>query len=270
MHPLDDITRGEQLIKTVYEAIRNSPHWERSLLIITFDEHGGFYDHVAPGAAVPPGDLVTADYQQFGFKFDRLGVRVPALVISAHTPRGVIDHTRYDHTSILATVERMYGMDNLTNRDKAANDVRHLLGLQNPRTDAPLTLHAPATSDIPLSCEEDNETIEDLLMEQRAELRIARRTGVYRDRRVDAFPIPRAQYGFLAVALLRAIENTEYPDRVAWIEDFKRVRNGVDAALFMTEARLKVRYGMDMKKLAREGKEAVDSRGTILEKLDVR
>jgi phospholipase C len=270
MHPLDDITRGEQLIKTVYEAIRNSPHWERSLLIITFDEHGGFYDHVAPGPAVPPGDLVTADYQQFGFKFDRLGVRVPALVISAHTPRGVIDHTRYDHTSILATVERMYGMDNLTNRDKAANDVRHLLGLQNPRTDAPVTLHAPATSDIPLSCEDDDETIEDLLMEQRAELRIARRTGVYRDRRVEAFPIPRAQYGFLAVALLRAIENTEYPDRVAWIEDFKRVRNGVDAALFMTEAKLKVRYGMDMKKLAREGKEAVDSRGTILEKLDVR
>ena len=269
-HALDDITRGEQLIKTVYEAIRNSPHWERSLLIITFDEHGGFYDHVAPGPAVPPGDLVTADYQQFGFKFDRLGVRVPALVISAHTPRGVIDHTRYDHTSILATVERMYGMDNLTNRDKAANDVRHLLGLQNPRADAPVTLHAPATSDNPLSCEDDDETIEDLLMEQRAELRIARRTGVYRDRRVEAFPIPRAQYGFLAVALLRAIENTEYPDRVAWIEDFKRIRNAVDAALFMTEAKLKVRYGMDMKKLAREGKEAVDSRGTILEKLDVR
>jgi hypothetical protein len=67
-------------------------------------------------------------------------------------------------------------------------------------------------------------------------LRIARRTGIYRDRTIDKFPIPRAQYGFLAVALMRALENTEYPDRVAWIEDFKRIRNGVDAALFMTEA----------------------------------
>jgi phospholipase C len=140
---------------------------------------------------------------------------VPAFVISAYTPRGVIDHTVYDHTSILATVERQYGMDNLTNRDKAANDVRHLLALQDPRTDAPSTLKVPATSDIPLSCEEDLETIEDLLIERRAELRIARRTGIYRDRTIDKFPIPRAQYGFLAVALMRALENTEYPDRVA-------------------------------------------------------
>jgi phospholipase C len=93
MHPLDDVTRGEQLIKSVYETIRNSPHWDRSLLIITFDEHGGFYDHVAPGPAIPPGDLETADYSEFGFKFDQLGVRVPAIVISPYTPRGVIDHT---------------------------------------------------------------------------------------------------------------------------------------------------------------------------------
>jgi phospholipase C len=101
-------------------------------------------------------------------------------------------------------------------------------------------------------------------------LRIARRTGIYRDRTIDKFPIPRAQYGFLAVALMRALENTEYPDRVAWIEDFKRIRNGVDAALFMTEAKLKVRYSMGMKKLARKGKETVESRGTVLEKLDIR
>jgi hypothetical protein len=161
-------------------------------------------------------------------------------------------------------------MGSLTNRDKAANDVRHLLALQNPRTDAPLTLDPPAVSSIPLPCEDDDETIEDLLMKQRAELRVARRTGVYRDRAVEQFPIPRTQYSFLAVALLRAIENTEYPDRVAWIEEFKRIKNGVDAAQFMTEAKLKVRYGMDMKKFEREGKEAVDIRGTVFEKLGVR
>ena len=57
MHPLDDVTRGERLIKKTYEVIRNSPNWEKSVLIVMFDEHGGFYDHVAPGSAEPPGDV---------------------------------------------------------------------------------------------------------------------------------------------------------------------------------------------------------------------
>ena len=57
-HPVDDVSRGEWLIKGVYEIIRQSPHWEHSVLVITYDEHGGFYDHVAPPAAVPPGDKV--------------------------------------------------------------------------------------------------------------------------------------------------------------------------------------------------------------------
>jgi hypothetical protein len=270
MHPLDDVTRGEQLIKTVYETIRNSPHWDRSMLIITFDEHGGFYDHVAPGPAVPPGDLQTADYSEFGFKFDQLGVRVPAIVISAHTPRGTIDHTVYDHTSILATVERFYGLDNLTNRDKAANHLGPLVALENARTDAPTTLTSPAASDIPLACEQDDETVQDRLMAQRAELRIAQRAGAFRERSVEEYPIPRVQNGFLAVALLRALENTEYPDRAQWIEDHSQIKNGVDAALFMTEAELKVRYGMDMKKLDRDARDAIARRGSILERLNLR
>ena len=82
MHPVDDVTHGEQLIKTVYESIRNSPHWDKSLLVITFDEHGGFYDHVKPPSAIPPGDVVTESYVQYGFTYDVLGVRVPALAIS--------------------------------------------------------------------------------------------------------------------------------------------------------------------------------------------
>ena len=88
MHPLDDVTRGERLVKQVYEAIRNSPHWERSLLIVAFDEHGGFYDHVPPPAAVQPGDTITQGYVKKHFKFDQLGVRVPALVVSPWIRRG--------------------------------------------------------------------------------------------------------------------------------------------------------------------------------------
>ena len=270
MHPLDDVTRGEQLVKNVYETIRNSPHWERSMLIIAFDEHGGFYDHVKPGPAIPPGDLTTADYSEFGFKFDQLGVRVPALVISAHTSKGVIDHTVFDHTAILATVERFYGLNNLTNRDKVANDVRHLVSLENARVDAPITLNPVAISDIPLPCESDDEIERDRLMAQWAELRISQRTLAYRERRVDEYPIPRTQIAFLAVALLRALDNAEYPDRMQWIKDHKEIKNGIDAALFMTEAKLKVKYGIDMKKLTREGQEKAEDRGSILERLNIR
>lgn len=198
-------------------------------------------------------------------------MRVPAIVISAHTPKGVIDHTIFDHTSILATVERLYGLDNLTKRDKAAQDLRHLIALQDARTDTPAALTAAANVDpqLALSCEEDDETTQDRLMAQRAELRIAQRTGIYRDRRAEAYGIPATQYGFLAVALRRALENAEYPDRKQWIEDFNKINNGVDAALFMTEAKLKARYGIDMKKVVRQGTEQKDNEGTPVARLNL-
>jgi phospholipase C len=73
-HPLDGVRHGEGLLKTVYEAIRNSPHWNTSLLIVTWDEHGGFYDHVAPPAAVAPGDAGPGSkYNEYGFTFEQYG-----------------------------------------------------------------------------------------------------------------------------------------------------------------------------------------------------
>jgi phospholipase C len=255
MHPLDDVVRGERLIKQVYEAIRNSPHWEHSMLIVTFDEHGGFYDHVAPGPAVPPGDLETAGYVQHGFKFDRLGVRVPALVISPYTQRGVIDHTVYDHTSMLKTVELLFGMGNLTNRDQAAEDVLRLLPLTAPRTDTPTVLPPVAVNPNPLNCDDDGANTQDGLLLMRSELRIARQEGRYRDREVGGYRIGRSQIGFLQVALLKVLQTAEYPERVQWIEDYKAMKHGIDAAIFMTEAKLKIMHGMDIKKLAREGRQ---------------
>jgi phospholipase C len=148
-HPLADVTNGERLVKTVYEAIRNSPHWERSVLIITYDEHGGFYDHVAPPPAVPPGDRISFPHNNHhDFTFDRLGGRVPAVVISPLIPRGTIDHTVYDHSSVLATVARLFGLPPLTHRDAAANDLLQLLTLPEPRRDTPATLPDPADSGI--------------------------------------------------------------------------------------------------------------------------
>jgi phospholipase C len=149
-HPLDGATGGEGLIKSVYEAIRASPCWENSLLIITWDEHGGFYDHVAPPAAVPPGDTAAGSkYNQYGFTFDRYGVRVPAIVVSPYIPANVIDHRLYDHSSIPATVEAAFGLGALTDRDRGARSVLPLLTLANPRTDAPSVLPTPAAVILP-------------------------------------------------------------------------------------------------------------------------
>ncbi|WP_049649846.1 alkaline phosphatase family protein [Kitasatospora sp. MY 5-36] len=156
-HPIDDVTRGEALIKYVYESIRQSPHWESSLLVITYDEHGGFYDHVEPPAAVPPGDVTDPAHNSHGFRFDRLGVRVPAVIVSPWVPAvrpsgpdgrncNLIDHTVYDHGSLLASVERLYHLPSLTLRDAGANDFLHLLSAAEPRGDASLTLPAPADS----------------------------------------------------------------------------------------------------------------------------
>ena len=148
-HPEDDPSGGEGLIKAVYEAIRNSPVWNRSLLVIVYDEHGGFYDHVKPGCAIPPGDGVPAGQvtrNALGFDFTQYGVRVPAVIVSPFITKGTVDHTLYDHSSIPATVERLLGMNALTDRDENANDLRHLLTNTAPREDCPLTLVSPVSA----------------------------------------------------------------------------------------------------------------------------
>jgi phospholipase C len=155
-HPSDDVVRGEALIRQVYQAVRQSPHWESSLLVITYDEHGGFFDHTPPPPGVPPGDATDPANNGHGFRFDQLGVRVPTVVVSPWIPDlrsadhdggacNIVDHTRYDHSSLLATVERLYGLPALTDRDAAANDLLHLLSAPAPR-DTPWTLPAPADS----------------------------------------------------------------------------------------------------------------------------
>lgn len=146
-HPEDDPSGGEGLIRSVYEAIRTSPVWDTSVLIVVYDEHGGFYDSARPGRAVSPGDSAPRGHEklnEFGFDFAHYGARVPAVVVSPRIPKGTVDRTLYDHTSVLATVERLLGIAPLTKRDAAAHDVRHLLSLPEPRTDCPTTLVDPA------------------------------------------------------------------------------------------------------------------------------
>lgn len=147
-HPLADVTRGEALIKATYEAIRNSPIWKTSVLIVTWDEHRGFYDHAIPPPAKNPGDTgPSARFNHFGFTFEQYGSRVPAVVISPLIPRNLVDHRVYDHASIPATLEALFGLSPLTARDANANrlDALFRAGAQ-ARNDAPETLPDPAPS----------------------------------------------------------------------------------------------------------------------------
>ena len=87
-HPAHDVANGQRLVKEVYEAVRNGPQWNESLLVITYDEHGGFFDHVpTPARGVPtPDGRRSPPPERFGF--DRLGVRVPTIMISPWIAKG--------------------------------------------------------------------------------------------------------------------------------------------------------------------------------------
>ena len=145
-HPLDNIVCGEWLIKNVYEWIRNSPVWNNSLLLVTWDEHGGFYDHVEPGPAASPGDnSSTSPLNRFGFTFVQYGVRVPAVIVSPLIAQNLIDHRIYDHSSVPATLESMWALNALTQRDAQAADFSRLITLSSPRA-TPATLPSPSAA----------------------------------------------------------------------------------------------------------------------------
>lgn len=135
-HPIDsDIAAGEQLIYDVYETLRNGPNWNNTLLIITYDEHGGCFDHVPPPYnAVPDGVPPQSWVPTPVFDFGRFGPRVPTVLISPRIEPGTIFRvpvggTPLDHTSILKTVETRWGLSPLTARDAAALDIGDALTL---------------------------------------------------------------------------------------------------------------------------------------------
>ncbi len=130
-----DMLAGELLLHEIYSAVRNSSNSQGSnalntMLLVTFDEHGGTFDHVPPPAAVPPQLPLE---HEFGFGFDRLGVRVPAIAISAYTEANTVISSQAHHGTVIRTLCEKYDMPFLTERDKTAPDLSVALNLDEPR-----------------------------------------------------------------------------------------------------------------------------------------
>jgi phospholipase C len=160
-HAPDDVRYGDALIADVYSAVRGSPLWESTLLIVTYDEHGGYFDGVTPPTVEAPDDNVSPNAFMIGlagqssansylttpnytFDFTRLGFRVPAVLVSPWIKAGTVDSTPYRHTSILRFVGDLLGTPPLTKRDANAASFASALSLTAARTDCPATVPAPA------------------------------------------------------------------------------------------------------------------------------
>ncbi len=149
-----DIQYGDAFLAKVVGAVTSGPAWAKTLLVWCYDEHGGYYDHVPPPAAVPPDDVAPAlGPGDVPGGFDRLSFRVPAGVVSPYGRPGHVSSTVYDHTSVLRLVETKWNLPALTRRDAAANDLLDLVDLAGtPHFLRPPVLHAAADPALEASC----------------------------------------------------------------------------------------------------------------------
>jgi phospholipase C len=140
-----DIVEGEQFVAQVVDAVMNGPGWEHSLLIWTYDEHGGYYDHVVPPAAikpdsiaphVPPGQPAYNGFAQYGF-------RVPCAVVSPWARPRYVSHQTMDHASVCALVEAKWNLPAMTYRDANASPMLDMLDLRRPAFRTPPKLARP-------------------------------------------------------------------------------------------------------------------------------
>lgn len=165
-HPSHDVAQGQKFVKEVYETLRASPQWNEMALLITYDEHGGFYDHVpTPITGVPsPDGIIGPD--PFYFHFDRLGVRVPTFLVSPwiekgtviHEPTGPTPSSQFEHSSVPATVKKLFNLKSnfLTKRDAWAGTFESYFNLRDtPRNDCPEKLPEVKTSLRPRGPKED-------------------------------------------------------------------------------------------------------------------
>jgi phospholipase C len=227
MHPLNDIRKGEALVKQVYETLRASSYWSKMMLIVTFDEHGGFYDHVSPPAAVATGDDYRYATAGRNFAFNRLGVRVPGIVVSAYTRRNTVigtgawgDPVVFDHSSVIATAALRFGLVSLTARDAAANTLDVALNLDTPRltpAEAPLSLPDSAP-DMPVG------------------LRLVPPAAAQ-----PAAPLSENQRSFLALATACDLSTSSTTEHATILAAHQTVRTQQDAAPYVRAVEAKIR-----------------------------
>jgi phospholipase C len=157
-----DIAYGESFLRQVAAAVMEGPHWPKTALFITYDEHGGWYDHVPPPRAVPPDDippdLTLSAKGTFRAGFDRYGFRVPLTAVSPWGQPRFVSHQVADLTSILAFVERKWNLPPMTRRDATAWDLSDMFDLTRRRLSKPVPL--PPAPDIEMTlarCRADGE-----------------------------------------------------------------------------------------------------------------
>lgn len=134
-HPAHNIQRGQAFVASVYKALAESPSWSKTLLIITYDEHGGFFDHV------PPPKATDADAE-----FDNLGFRVPAFVIGPTVKKGYVCKTPLEHSSVAATLRTRFGIKSLSKRMDAASDIADCIDPTKLKTPAAPPLGMPTVA----------------------------------------------------------------------------------------------------------------------------
>ncbi|KAF7314441.1 Phosphatidylglycerol specific phospholipase C [Mycena kentingensis (nom. inval.)] len=156
MHPTGQVSFGLIFVKQIYDALRQGPQWNETMFVLTYDESGGFHDHVPSPLAVRPDTLTYSetahDGSRYTFQFDRLGGRMPTLLISPYTPQGHVENMgtnpetgateAYSATSVLKTLGLLFDFDDFTPRVANSPSFDHLIGL-TMRKDAPMILTPP-------------------------------------------------------------------------------------------------------------------------------
>jgi phospholipase C len=149
-----DIQYGDAFLAGVVNAAMSGPKWSKTLLVWCYDEHGGYYDHVPPPAAVTPDDVPpTLTAKDVPGQFNRLGFRVPAGLVSPYAKKNYVSHSVYDHTSVLKLVETKWNLPAMTRRDAAANDLLDMVDFNaSPGFLKPPTLSTAANPAVGAGC----------------------------------------------------------------------------------------------------------------------
>ncbi|TMK21858.1 MAG: alkaline phosphatase family protein [Actinobacteria bacterium] len=147
-----NVSLGETLVWSIATAVMRSPAWRSTALLITYDEHGGYYDHVPPVPVPNPDGIHPRAANLYGDDYTFTGFRVPTILVSPWARANHVSHTAYDHTSMLAFAERKWGIAPMTARDAAAADLFDLFDLSHRSFATPPPLPLPNTVEATLAC----------------------------------------------------------------------------------------------------------------------